>query len=207
VRAGLGFEPFGLLKNVGNCGGKPPGGAGVSTDAVSGCVESKFMNWMFELHGTVMMLDGPGVCVGVGLGFGDGVGVGLLTGVGGGDTSAYPSMKPYVGSIVGCMLAYAIETKTFAVGVGDGVGVGEPLGSGDGLPTGDTEELWEHPPVPTTDAAKIAQATSAIERSGRAESDIETNPFTRSCLRSARAARALSRSSRRTSSRRRLRRG
>lgn len=35
------------------------------------------------------------------------------------------------------MLAYAMETKTFAVGVGDGVGVGEPLGSGDGLPPPD----------------------------------------------------------------------
>jgi len=49
-------------------------------------------------------------------------------------------MKPYVGSKVGCMLAYAIETKTLAVGVGDGVGVGEPLAIGDGFPTGDTAE-------------------------------------------------------------------
>jgi len=31
------------------------------------------------------------------------------------------------------MLAYAMEMKTFAVGVGDGVGVGEPLGMGVGL--------------------------------------------------------------------------
>lgn len=38
------------------------------------------------------------------------------------------------------MLAYAIETKTFAVGVGDGVGVGDPLGVGDGLLTGVTAD-------------------------------------------------------------------
>jgi len=49
-------------------------------------------------------------------------------------------MKPYVGSIVGCILAYAIDTKTFAVGVGDGVGVGEPLGRGEGFPTPVTAE-------------------------------------------------------------------
>lgn len=35
------------------------------------------------------------------------------------------------------MLAYAIEMKTFAVGVGEGVGVGEPLGNGDGWPPPD----------------------------------------------------------------------
>jgi len=106
------------------------------------------------------------------------------------------------------MLAYAIEMKTFAVGVGDGVGVGEPLGMGDGFPPGVTaEDPCEHPPVPTTDAAKVAQAMSAIERSFRTESDIEAIPFTNSYRRCARAVPALSRSSRRTSSRRRPRRG
>jgi hypothetical protein len=62
--------------------------SGWSTDAVWNDVTSKFMNWMFWLHGTTTTADGPGVCVGVGLGFGDGVGVGLLTGVGGGDICA-----------------------------------------------------------------------------------------------------------------------
>jgi hypothetical protein len=46
------------------------------------------------------MLDGPGVCVGSGLALGDG-----LLRVGGGEISAYPSTGPYVGSIVGDMLA------------------------------------------------------------------------------------------------------
>ena len=96
VRTALGTEPCWLLNPGGNCGGNPPGFAGVSTDAVRGSVESKFKNWTFVLHGSVMMLDAPGVCVGVGLGFGVGLGVGvglgepdgIGLGIGGGEICA-----------------------------------------------------------------------------------------------------------------------
>jgi hypothetical protein len=85
-----------LLNPIGNWGGNPPEIKGVSTDAVRGSAESKFSNWMFVLHGTVTMLEGPGVRVGVGLGIGVGLGVGVGLGepdgdglgIGGGDTSA-----------------------------------------------------------------------------------------------------------------------
>ena len=132
---------------------------------------------MFTLQGTVTIDDGPGVC---GLGAGDGVGVGLGAGVGGGEICAYPSTWPYVGSIVGDMLAYAIETKTFAVGVGDGVGVGDPLAVGVGEATGEgtAELLFEQPPVPTIAAAAAAATTSVMARSGRRGSDIKRFPFT-----------------------------
>jgi len=89
------------------------------------------------------------------------------------------------------MLAYSIETNTFAVGVGDGVAVGEPLGVGVGVWTtpGTVDVLCEQPPMPTIEAAIVAQAIRVMARSGRPESDIEGFPFTSPCARRPRRAR------------------
>lgn len=81
------------------------------------------------------------------------------------------------------MLAYAIDTKTFAVGAGDGVGVGDgvPIGEGDPFGGGTVDVLpCEQPPVPTIAAAAVAHAISVRTRSRGLESDIDGIPFTKS---------------------------
>jgi len=80
------------------------------------------------------------------------------------------------------MLAYARDTKTFAVAAGDGVGVGDgvPLGEGDPFGVGIADVPCEQPPVPTIAAAAVAHAISVRTRSEGLESDIDGIPFTNS---------------------------
>jgi hypothetical protein len=82
--------------------------------------------------------------------------------------------------MVGDMLAYAIDTKTFAVGVGDGDPVGDGLAPGDGEIVGPglvTAALCEQPPVPTIAAATTANAASTAMRNEDLDSDIEHRSF------------------------------
>src|SRR5579864_6775659 len=83
--------------------------------------------------------------------------------------------------MVGDMLAYAMETNTFAVGVGDGMPVGELVGDavaeGDGLGTAIVPVACVQPPVAAIASAAAAQAANATIRSVGKESGIEGNPF------------------------------
>jgi len=83
--------------------------------------------------------------------------------------------------MVGDMLAYCIETKTFAVGVGDGDGVGETEGVGVGDATccgGTVVVLCVQPPMPTTAATAIESAATATRRVCRAGALIDGFPIT-----------------------------